>query len=648
MAKPTQSIFPIENGKLLTALDANNFPIHNLDVANSEGIGTGSGGGVSHSITFVGSYDVGTLTANEAVFLAEDIGATISGGALPADTFIVSVTSSTVVQISDTTDTEADVTLTFDRLPAAGNDTGTTTAILKGDGNHGFADAVAGTDYATAASVNLKEDITSHDADITTLTDDILTTQTNTNTDDIALKANTADVTASLLLKLDVNTFESYQASNDSAVALKADQADLDALSDVVDLQAWDSDLQAYIVSNDAAVALKADTTYVDDGLATKASTSDLATSLSTKEPTLPTTANDAYILARHNAGAGGTWYFVDPLTLGTTSQTFHDGVEDSTTTLTSASANFVANDVGKAITGDNIPAATTIASRTNSTTIVLSQAATSTSSGNTFTIVNRIEISGSGTVTSTSATNTGIDDLITVNVSNPTTTPVIALTKPAVLANTFYGSNIAGNPVFMSAATSRTALGGTTVGQALFQLANPGAVGYIRTTALNAVEFRTTAQTLIDLGAESTLTFSTPLARSTNTISISQASNTIPGFLTSTDWNTFNSKASSAITLTTTAPLTGGGDLTANRTLAMPAATTGVSGYLTGTDWTTFNSKLSSTRTITTTAPLTGGGDLSANRLRPLQWTGILHKGTLILSLPSPLIAERFLQQRH
>lgn len=66
---------------------------------------------------------------------------------------------------------------------------------------------------------------------------------------------------------------------------------------------------------------------------------------------------------------------------------------------------------------------------------------------------------------------------------------------------------------------------------------------------------------------------------------------------------------------ISTTAPLTGGGDLSANRTFAIPAATTSVNGYLTSTDWNTFNGKVSPSRTINTTSPLTGGGDLSADR---------------------------------
>lgn len=46
------------------------------------------------------------------------------------------------------------------------------------------------------------------------------------------------------------------------------------------------------------------------------------------------------------------------------------------------------------------------------------------------------------------------------------------------------------------------------------------------------------------------------------------------------------------ARTISTTAPLTGGGDLSANRTIAIPAATSSVNGYLTSADWTTFNGK--------------------------------------------------------
>lgn len=57
--------------------------------------------------------------------------------------------------------------------------------------------------------------------------------------------------------------------------------------------------------------------------------------------------------------------------------------------------------------------------------------------------------------------------------------------------------------------------------------------------------------------------------------------------------------------TLSTTSPITGGGTLASNLTLAIPASTGSVNGYLTSTDWTTFNSKQGA---ITPSTALTAG----------------------------------------
>jgi hypothetical protein len=67
------------------------------------------------------------------------------------------------------------------------------------------------------------------------------------------------------------------------------------------------------------------------------------------------------------------------------TGRTVTDGADTSSTTITSASAAFTAADVGETITGTDIPASTTIASVTNATTAVLSQAATGTGSSRTW-----------------------------------------------------------------------------------------------------------------------------------------------------------------------------------------------------------------------------------------------------------------------
>jgi HK97 family phage major capsid protein len=54
---------------------------------------------------------------------------------------------------------------------------------------------------------------------------------------------------------------------------------------------------------------------------------------------------------------------------------------------VTSATAAFTTADVGSTVSGTGIPTGTTIASRTNATTVVLSAAATATATGVTLTI---------------------------------------------------------------------------------------------------------------------------------------------------------------------------------------------------------------------------------------------------------------------
>jgi hypothetical protein len=51
--------------------------------------------------------------------------------------------------------------------------------------------------------------------------------------------------------------------------------------------------------------------------------------------------------------------------------------------------------------------------------------------------------------------------------------------------------------------------------------------------------------------------------------------------------------------TISTTAPLSGGGDLSANRTLSITQAATGTDGYVSSTDWNTFNNKIGDDTTV-------------------------------------------------
>jgi hypothetical protein len=76
-----------------------------------------------------------------------------------------------------------------------------------------------------------------------------------------------------------------------------------------------------------------------------------------------------------------------------------------------------------------------------------------------------------------------------------------------------------------------------------------------------------------------------------TPAISMPAATTSVNGYLTSTDWNTFNNKGSGTVTsVTGTSPVVSSGGATP--AISMAAATTSVNGYLTSTDWTTFNGK--------------------------------------------------------
>lgn len=97
-------------------------------------------------------------------------------------------------------------------------------------------------------------------------------------------------------------------------------------------------------------------------------------------------------------------------------------------------------------------------------------------------------------------------------------------------------------------------------------------------------------------------------------TVNISTATGSQQGLLGPTDFNTFNNKVSTSRTVNTTAPLTGGGNLSGDLTIVMPPATATTSGFLASPDFVTFNNKVPSTRNVNTTTPITGGGALSGD----------------------------------
>jgi hypothetical protein len=179
------------------------------------------------------------------------------------------------------------------------------------------------------------------------------------------------------------------------------------------------------------------------------------------------------------------------------------------------------------------------------------------------FTVTNDYPSLG-GTVTNFSAGN--LSPLFTTSVANSSTTPALSFALANAAANTVLaGPN-----------------GGT------------GAPSY---RALVAAD-------IPSLSYISNISVSAPLATTgglTPTISISQANSTTNGYLSSTDWNTFNNKTSCTGTVTsvdlcstTTGVSISGGPITTSGSINIDVATASAActGLLTSTDWNTFNNK--------------------------------------------------------
>jgi hypothetical protein len=223
------------------------------------------------------------------------------------------------------------------------------------------------------------------------------------------------------------------------------------------------------------------------------------------------------------------------------------------------------------------------------------------------FTITSNDEFDGTVTSVGTSAPLTG---------GTITTTGTIGITQSGVATdgylsstdwNTFNSKEPALTKGNLTEATSAvlTITGGTgaVIGTGTtIQVAQAGASssGFLSSTDWNTFN-----------GKQSALTFSAPLVNTSGTITITQSGAATDGYLSSTDWNAFNSKepaltkgnlteaTSSVLTITdgTNAVIGSGTSIQVNQS----SSTT--NGYLSSTDWSTFNGKASNSFTTITVA---------------------------------------------
>jgi len=134
-------------------------------------------------------------------------------------------------------------------------------------------------------------------------------------------------------------------------------------------------------------------------------------------------------------------------------------------------------------------------------------------------------------------------------------TTWTTSITNNSTNWNTAYTDRLKwdGGSTGLVAATGRTSLGGTTIGQSMFTLTNPSAITFPRFNADNTVDARSAANFRSDIGAGTVTTVTAsgtagnPISITNNTttpvIELLSATTGRNGYLTSTDWTTFNNK---------------------------------------------------------------------------------------------------------
>ena len=134
-------------------------------------------------------------------------------------------------------------------------------------------------------------------------------------------------------------------------------------------------------------------------------------------------------------------------------------------------------------------------------------------------------------------------------------TTWTTSITNNSTNWNTAYTDRLKwdGGSTGLTPSTGRTSLGGTTIGQSMFTLTNPSAITFPRFNADNTVSALTSTNFRAAIGAgtvtevDASATAGNPISitnkTSTPIIELLSATSSRNGYLTSTDWTTFNGK---------------------------------------------------------------------------------------------------------
>ena len=159
----------------------------------------------------------------------------------------------------------------------------------------------------------------------------------------------------------------------------------------------------------------------------------------------------------------------------------------------------------------------------------------------------------------------------------------------------------------------------GATLNIPNYTLGGLGGVPETRTLTINGTSYDLSVNRTWNVGTVTSITFSGPLTGGTitgsGTVGILQASASQNGYLSSTDWSTFNAKQNA---ISVTAPITLVGS-----TIAITQSGASSNGFLSSTDWNTFNNK-QNTITLTTTGT-SGAATLVGSTLNIPQYQSVI-----------------------
>ncbi len=256
---------------------------------------------------------------------------------------------------------------------------------------------------------------------------------------------------------------------------------------------------------------------------------------------------------------------------------------------------------------------------------IGITQATTSTNGYLSSTDWNTFNSKGSGSVTSVSVvTANGVSG----SVANATTTPAITVTLGAITptsvaaTGTVTGSNLSGTNT--GNVTLGTANGLSLAGQALsLGLANTSTTGALSSTDWNTFNNKLTTVDTTNIGnfsqkVRSLFSSTAPITYSNGSIGITQATTSTNGFLSSTDWNTFNNKGSGSVTSVSVVSANGvsGSVATATTTPAITLTLGAITPSSVAASGTITGSNLSGTNTGNVTIGTANGLSLSGQAL--------------------------------